>query len=247
MHVPDSTSLRDKAVLVTGGTTGIGLAIARALVGAEARVLIFGRHKTALEDALKEIGREGEVHGMLADAASETDLADVFASVDAKLGGLDILINNAGLDADPLLEGRYSGWKYTLDTNVLAYIACARYAVERMKKAGGGHIVNIGSVSAESRGADGEIYVASKSAVRGFSQSSAKTLQKDKIRVTLIEPGATASDMMEDTPAEQAEAIAKGEMLKADDIAAGVLYCLTRPERCNVNILQLGPLLSGEE
>jgi NADP-dependent 3-hydroxy acid dehydrogenase YdfG len=246
MNSADYNSLQEKRALVTGGTTGIGRAIAAALAQAGARVLIFGRHEPELKDALHDISEKGEVHGLTADAAREDDLVRVFEVVDAKLGGLDILINNAGLSGDDLLKSDFASWNYVLDTNVLAYVACARYATERMRKEGGGHIVNIGSISAENRSAGGEVYVASKSAVRGFSQSLAKTLEKDKIRVTLIEPGSVGSDMQEESPAEQRKSIAKSEMLKAEDIAECVIYCLTRPERCAVRFVQIGEQLTGE-
>ncbi|HEY0609153.1 MAG TPA: SDR family oxidoreductase [Chitinophaga sp.] len=236
-----------KTVLITGGTTGIGLATAQLLVACGARVMIFGRHEPQLADALaycKRENKEGEIHGLTADSSRKEDIERVFAAVDHQLGGLDILVNNAALAYNSIMEGSYDDWQYIVNTNLLGYMACAQQAVQRMRDAGGGHIVNIGSMSADVREKNSSVYVATKAGVQGFSEALRKEVNQLGIKVTLIEPGAVGTDMQADIPPDkQREKEEQLEMLKAEDIAACVLYTITQPPRCDVVTVQIRPHL----
>ncbi len=233
--------LSDKAVIVTGGTTGIGRTTAKMLASVGARVLIYGRDAQALAEALADIGSVGEVCGMTADQSDPQEIAKVFAEADAKLGGLDILINNAGEAAQSVLSTEYPEWQYVVQTNLLGYMACARHAVERMEKRGGGHIVNVGSLSAKARDGESNVYVATKSGVEGFTDALAKEVAEKNIRVTTIEPGKVGADFPNSTLEEQPEQQAAGKMLKSQDIAAGIFYALIQPARCDVAFMQVRP------
>ena len=237
----DWVGVAGKAVIVSGGTTGIGRETAKLLASQGARVLIFGRHEKELEDALADIQPVGQVHGVVADQADPADVRRVFEEADAKLGGVDILINNAGLSAGSILDSDYAEWNYVVQTNLLGYMACARHAVERMAKKGRGHIVNIGSLSAKARNAESNVYVATKSGIEGFTDALAKEVAEKGIRVTTIEPGKVGADFPNSKPEEQPGQQAQGEMLKTQDIAAGVLYALIQPERCAVALMQIRP------
>jgi NADP-dependent 3-hydroxy acid dehydrogenase YdfG len=118
---------------------------------------------------------------------------------------------------------------------------CARQAIVRMKKAGDGHIVNVGSMSADTRGKGSSLYTATKAALQGFSESLRKEVSGLGIKVTLIEPGAVGTDMQPEPPEAQRDKIAAGEMLKAEDIAACIHYCLVQPLRCDVISVQIQP------
>jgi NADP-dependent 3-hydroxy acid dehydrogenase YdfG len=107
-----------------------------------------------------------------------------------------------------------------------------------------GHVVNIGSMSAEKRGAEGEVYTATKAGIRGFSESLRKTFISKGIRVTLIEPGWTGSDMVDVPSPKQRKAQRNREMLKAEDIATCVLFALAQPARCDISLMQVQPLKS---
>ena len=238
-------SVSGKAVVVSGGTTGIGRETAKLLASQGARVLIYGRHEQELQDALADLQPVGQVFGMVADQANPEDVGRVFAEADAKLGGVDILVSNAGLAAQSILDSDYAEWLYVVQTNLLGYMACARHAIERMEKKGGGHIVFIGSLSAKARNAESNVYVATKSGVEGFTDALAKEVSEKGIRVTTIEPGKVGADFPNSTPEEQPEQEAKGEMLKTQDIAAGVLYALSQPKRCDVAFMQIRPLLQS--
>ena len=238
-------SVTDKSILITGGTTGIGRAIAILLAAQGARVMIFGRHEQELNDAMDDIRKAGgELLGLTADVSDPEDVQRVFHEFDEEMDKLDILINNAALGYGSVMEGGYPEWEYILKTNLLGYMAMAHEAVERMKANGWGHIVNIGSMSADVREKDSSVYVATKSGIQGFSEALRKEVNPLGIKVTLIEPGAVGTDMQDQySPEEQRERIEQMKMLRAEDIAACVLYTITQPKRCDVVALQIRPHL----
>jgi NADP-dependent 3-hydroxy acid dehydrogenase YdfG len=235
----------DKSILITGGTTGIGRSTAILLASQGARVMIFGRHQNDLDEAMKDIRETGgEVLGLTADVSDPEAIQRVFQEFDRQMDKLDILINNAALGYGSITEGGYAEWDYILKTNLLGYMAMTHEAVERMKANGWGHIVNIGSMSADVREKDSSVYVATKAGIQGFSEALRKEVNPLGIKVTLIEPGAVGTDMQSEyPPAEQRERIEKMKMLRAEDIAACVLYTITQPKRCDVVSLQIRPHL----
>jgi NADP-dependent 3-hydroxy acid dehydrogenase YdfG len=240
-------SVANKSILITGGTTGIGRATAILLASQGARVMVFGRHEQELKDALKDIREAGsEVMGLTADTSNPDDIRRVFQDVDRQMEKLDILINNAALGYGSIMEGSYPNWQYIVNTNLLGYMAMTHEAVERMKAQGEGHIVNIGSMSADVREKDSSVYVATKAGIQGFSEALRKEVNPLGIKVTIIEPGAVGTDMQSEySPTEQRKKEEKLEMLKAEDIAACVLYTLTQPKRCDVVMLQIRPHLQS--
>lgn len=180
--------------------------------------------------------------GATTDLSDEKGIAKVFAMFEKEYGALDILINNAGLGAESVTTGEYKEWEYIIHTNLLSYMACANAAATIMKTHKKGHIVNVGSMSAETSEAGSSVYVASKAGIRGFSSSLRKEVNPTGIKVTLIEPGAVSTDMQPGDSAAHDKKIKKMVMLEAEDIAASIFYCLTQPERCNVISLQIRPL-----
>lgn len=239
-------SVKGKRILITGGTTGIGRATAILLASQGARVMIFGRNQQPIDETLSAImalDTETECFGMRADVAELRDINRIFDLVDSQFGGVDILINNAALPYESITEGSYQDWQYILNTNLLGYMACSHEAVKRMQGNPGSHIVNIGSISADERGKDSSVYVATKAGVQGFNESLRKEVNELGIKVSLIEPGLVGSDMVEEDSAQQRKKIEAMEMLKAEDIAMSVLFCLCQPLRCDVITLQIRPHL----
>ncbi len=240
-YLPQTIS--GKNVLVTGGTTGIGRATALLLSSLGANVIVAGLQREHLLEALHDIKpvAAGTVHGVLADLATEGGIGKLFADTAASFGKLDILINNAALPYGTTGEGDYQEWQRVVSTNLLAYMACCAEAIKLMP--GGGHIVNIGSMSADVREETGSVYVATKSGVQGFSESLRKSANKQGIKVTLIEPGAVDTDMQPESGPEKLKKVKAMEMLAADDIAMSVLYCLSQPKRCDIVELKIRPHL----
>ena len=241
-------NIEGKRIVITGGTTGIGKAIADLLVSLGGRVLIFGRDHEAFKKAVDDIKKQFpncEVYGTPADVSKKEDIEKILEIADNELGGIDILINNAALAAPGITKEDYEEYKYIIDTNITGYLAFAQEAAARMKDQKSGHIINIGSMSAESKEPTSTIYVATKSAIRGFSTSLRKELNPLGIKVSLIEPGAVTSDMQPGTKEEHQEKIDKMEMLEADDIAMSVLFCLSQPKRCDIVTMQIRPHLQS--
>lgn len=235
-----------KRVLITGGTTGIGRAIAILLASYGARTMFFGRHQEQVDEtiaAIKALENETECYGMTADIADPEDISRVFEMVDNRFGGIDILINNAALAYQSIMEGDYKDWQYVVQTNLLGYMACCHEAVSRMRETKYGHIVNIGSMSADVREQNSSVYVATKSAIQGFSEALRKEVNQLGIKVTLIEPGAVDTDMQEGSASEKKGKIEEMEMLEADDIALSVVFCLAQPLRTDIVELQIRPHL----
>lgn len=238
-------NIEGKAIIVTGGTTGIGLATAKLLVERGGRVLIFGRDENDLQKALEELQSLGEAHGLRADQSKPEDVEKVFAAADDKLGGVDVLINNAAIGAGSILEDSIEDISYGINVNLLGYIACAREAFARMKSGKSGHIVCVGSLSAKQREEENDVYVATKAAIQAFCESLRKAVNPQGVKVSLIEPGLIATPMQGSPREEQAEKIRKGEMLEPEDIAEAVHYVLTQPARCDVIAVQIRPHLQS--
>ncbi|WP_233496659.1 SDR family oxidoreductase [Mucilaginibacter hurinus] len=233
------------SVIVTGGTTGIGRAAAILLASQGARVLIAGHDGSHLRETLDSVGEDisGSVHGVIADLSTEEGVEKLFSEADSVLPGLDVLVNNAALAFQGISDGSYQDWQKVVNTNVMSYMACTRMALDRMKEKKKGHIVNIGSMSADVREKDSSVYVATKSAIQGFSESLRKEVNEAGIKVTLIEPGAVDTDMQPQSIGEKKQEVDELKMLKAEDIAEAVLYALSQPERCDVVELKIRPHL----
>lgn len=235
--------LGGKRVIVTGGTTGIGRTTALLLASMGAKVVIFGRNEQHLKDAMDVMQHYADrVHGVIADVVAEDDVERVFAEADQFLKGLDILINNAGVSAGSVTEAEPADYRYVVETNLIGCMSCAKRALPRLKQAGGGRIINVGSISAKSKSAGSDVYVATKSALRGFSESFGKLVEDDNVQVTLIEPGSVGSDLGSKPPQKEREQHEAGETLYSEAIAEAVAYCLTTPEKCNIPFMQVMPL-----
>lgn len=232
--------LSGKRILLTGGTTGIGRATLKALAGEGARVLTFGRHQQTLDEALSGIG--GEVTGIAADAASPHDIDQVFAQVDERLGGIDILVACAALGAQPIHEMEDADWRYVIDANLTGYLACARAAILRMEEQGGGHLLFVGSISAEIKAAGESVYAATKAGIQAFAETLRKEVADKNIRVSVVQPGSVDSEMQECSDDEKQDAIADGRMLPAEHIADAILFVLTRSAMCDIVNLRIEPL-----
>lgn len=239
-------SLDGKRVLISGGSTGLGRAIALRLSAEGAKIMIFGRHQRELNDALADIRQnDPQALGMVADAARLPELQAVFRKMDEELGGIDILIANAGLGADDLLGTPDEERDYVLATNLGGYLSCCRLALTRMKEHS--HIILIGSVTADNRDPGGSIYVATKAGIQGFAESFRQEAMEQGVKVSLIQPGRTGSDMVDGSPEEQRRSEEKLEMLKAEDIAVSVEYVLTQPRRCTVSQMTVLPAREAKE
>ena len=246
-----STPLSGRRVLVTGGTTGIGRAIAVLLASEGARVFVCGRDPQHLEDALARIREVGEGDGIAIDLAEADNVARLFAAATTYLGGLDVAVINAARHGEALTEMSEADLRYTIGSNFTGYLLSAQEAAKAMgaygeKAKGEGDIVLIGSMSAYVLGGGSTVYAGIKYGIQGFAIALRRELGVKGVRVSLVEPGLTGSDMVKEGE-DQGERIAKEEMLRAEDIAVGVHYLLTQPRRAVVQQLTISPRMQDQE
>ena len=238
------TEIKGLGVLITGGTTGIGRAAAIMLLQKGANVVVAGHDEKHLDETLKSIeqaGPQGKYAGLTADLSTEDGIKQVFQKADETLGKVNVLINNAALAHQDVNDGNYKDWERVVKTNLLGYIACTRYALDRMTPAGHGHIINVGSMNADVREKGSSVYVATKAGIQGFSEALRKEVNEQGVKVTLVEPGAVGTDMQPASADEQSEKQEKMEMLKSQDIAASIVYALEQPLRCDVVEIKIRP------
>ncbi len=235
---PINLSLTGMRALVTAGASGIGLAIAEALIAGGARVHICD----VSGDFLAEFrNSHGETGASRADVASEADVERLFVEVEKNLGGLDVLVNNAGI-AGPtggIDEIAPADWRRTIDICLTGQFLCAHFAVPMLKAAGGGAIVNMSSAAGRFGYAFRTPYSAAKWGVIGLTQSLAKELGPANIRVNAILPGIVAGPRMENVIAARAgqlgisyaemektylDRVSLRRMVTAQDVAATVVF-----------------------
>ena len=238
-------SLQGKRVLVTAGADGIGLEITRAFANAGARVLVCDVQRSNLERLAANMP---SVHGCYADVSSENDVAALFEAVDSKLGGLDVLVNNAGV-AGPtggVETLSLADWERTLAVNITGQFLCARLAVPRLRQGNGASIINLSSAAGHLGMPGRSVYSASKWAVIGFTKSLALELGADGIRVNAILPGAVDGPRIRAVIAAKAQALgtpvedvtraytsqaALGRMVTPGDIANMALFAASDSAR----------------
>ena len=235
------TSLKGRRVIVTGGTTGIGRAIAVLLASEGAKLHVCGRTPEHLDDALARIDEVGEGQGIAVDLAEDGAVERYFDQATAALGGLDVAVINAAVAAEGLTDMSAEGVRYAIATDFTAYLMSAHAAAEAM--GGAGDIVLIGSMSAHVLGPGSTVYAGIKAGIAGFSEALRRELGPKGIRVALVEPGKTGADMQQPdiSAEEQREMIRDETMLRAEDIAVGVHYLLTQPRRTVVQQLTIVP------
>lgn len=218
-------NLKNKVALVTGGSLGIGRAVAQALAGAGAQVAITGRNKAHLDEAAAKLG----VHCIQADVAVEADVVRTYQEVLAKFGDLDILINNAGIGVfKALVDMETKSFDDVFATNVRGAMMMGREAAKIFVKRNGGNIVNIASTAAVRGAPNGTAYYASKFALRGMTECWRGELRKHNIRVILVNPSEVVTSFAAAAGFAQKDNPSK---LRGEDIAFAVKAALEMEDR----------------
>jgi NADP-dependent 3-hydroxy acid dehydrogenase YdfG len=243
--------LEGTVALVTGASSGIGAAAAVALAERGAAVALAARRHDRLEDLAAQIREQGGTALVL--EADVTDEAQATATVErtvAELGRLDTLINNAGVMLlGPAADAPLSEWQRMVDLNVLGLLYCAHAALPHLISAAQGSprqvadMVNISSVAGRHARAGNGVYALTKFGVGAFSESLRQELAKSYVRVSLVEPGATATELATHNRPEVLSAIRGqfGQRMEAEDIADAITYIITRPRHVAVNELLIRP------
>jgi 3-hydroxy acid dehydrogenase / malonic semialdehyde reductase len=235
-----------KRVLITGGAGGVGRAVADRMIAAGARVLLTDREEVALRTVVDAIGaaERERIDTVTADLSGTAGLGRVFDRVDSWLGGLDVLVACAGVGSGPLSEMDDAGWRYVIESNLSSYVACTKHAIERIKAGGGdeGMVVLVGSISVHIMAVGESVYNAAKGGVASFAETLRKELIPDRIRLTLIEPGAIASAMQPFSPDERERQMKAHKLLPPAEVAEAIMFAATRPPGVDVVTLRIEPL-----
>ena len=216
--------LKNKTAIVTGGTRGIGRAIAKALVDAGVKVAITARQLNG-------------ARGYRCDVRDYDQVKSVFAEIAADLGGVDILINNAGIGLFESVESMSpEDFRAVLETNLFGVFYCCHEAIPLMKQRGGGYIINISSLAGANAHPRMAAYNASKFGLNGFSEALMQEVRHDGIKVSYIMPGSVNTEFGGDEPGDE-----KSWQLQPGDVAQVVMDLLAYPDRALPSRVEIRP------
>ena len=231
--------------LVTGATSGIGEACALSLSEQGVRLILVGRREDRLHSLAARLPTPS--HCLVLDVRSREDVEAALASLPAGFADVDVLVNNAGLGLglEPAHEASLEDWEAMIDTNCKGLVYMTRALLPGMVRRNRGHIVNLGSVAATYPYPGGNVYGATKAFVHQFSQNLKADLVGTRVRVTDVQPGMVESEfslVRFKGDSERAGKVYSGmEALTPADIADVVVWCVTRPARVNINVVELMP------
>ena len=222
-----------KVAIVTGGTRGIGRAIAARLLAEGAAVALCGRSPAHVEKAVAEMNAGGKLMGETADVSKLEEVRRFFQSVDEKLGTVDILINNAGIGIyKPVIDLSPEEWHRMIDLNLSGVYYCSHEALRRMAGRGG-YIINVSSLAGKNPFAGGAGYNASKFGLNGFSEAMMLDHRYDGVRVSCVMPGSVATEFGTSGPADW--------KIAPEDIAEIVVTMLRMPPRTLISSVEVRP------
>lgn len=231
-------NLEGKVAVVTGGSKGIGYAIAESLAKAGASVFICGRNEHDLRGAIATLSEHGRVDGLMCDVASEDEVKEMLAGCVRAFGGIDVLVNNAGVGyfGKTVEELSSDEFRQTLETNLFGVFYTCHHAIPLFKQRGGGYIFNISSLAGQNPHARMAAYNASKFGLNGFSEALMQEVRHDGIKVSYICPGSVNTSFGGDAPDPS-----KAWQLQPEDIARVVVDLLNFDPRSLPSKVEIRP------
>lgn len=232
-------TLSGKIAIVTGGTRGIGRAIAERLLREGAAVALCGRSQETVDRAVAEMKPLGAVFGLAADITRHEQVERFFEAVDKQFGGLDILVNNAGEGVFRKVgDMTVDEWRRNIDLNLNGAFYCAHAALARFTPRGGGFIVNISSLAAKNAFSGGAGYNASKFGLNGFTEALMLDHRYENVRVCSVMPGSVATEFSGDAAKRAGD---NGWKVAPEDVAEVVALVLRMPARTMVSQVEMRP------
>lgn len=241
--------IKQKSVLVTGASAGIGLATARAFASEGCRLILAARRIEKIEKLAGELTAQYgiDVLALQLDVKDRKAVFSAIGSLPEEWKKIDILVNNAGLGKglSPIHEGDVDGWEEMIDTNVKGLLYVTKAVVPGMIANGGGHIINLGSVAGREVYPNGNVYCATKFSVFALSKALRLELYDKNIRTTTIDPGMVETEFSVvrfNGDVERANNVYKGfSPLQPEDIAETIVFCATRPPHVNITEMVIYP------
>jgi clavulanate-9-aldehyde reductase len=244
------SDVNGKVAAISGASSGIGEATARVLAGAGVSVALGARRVDRIEALAREINDSGgRAVAIPTDVTRESEARRFIEQTHQELGGLDVLVNNAGMmllgpiDGAPLDE-----WRQMIDVNVMGVLYCTHAAVPLMRERGGGHIVMVSSVGGRVIGKYSGVYNLTKFGLGAFSEALRQESQADGLRVTVIEPGRVETELRDHIRSEVLEqiggAFSQTTPLQGEEVANAILWSIAQPANVNVSELLVRPLIS---
>ena len=242
-------ALKDKVVFITGASSGIGKSCARAFAAEGARVLLCARRADRLKGLASDLKKEFgvPVHHFALDVRDQPAVEKAIGGLAKDWRAIEVLVNNAGLSRglDKLHQGLLSDWEEMIDTNVKGLLYVSRAVIPGMVERGSGHIINIGSIAGYEVYPGGNVYCATKYAVRALSKGMRLDLNGTPVRVSEVAPGMVETEFSVvrfHGDSERAGKVYQGlKPLSPDDIADAVILCATRPPHVNVSLMIVMP------
>lgn len=241
--------MKNKMVMITGASSGIGKACAEKFASEGARLILIARREARLKalTTFLQDKYQSQILPIVLDVTKRQKVVDILGSLDSHWQYIDILINNAGLaaGADRVQEASIDDWEAMIDTNVKGLLYVTKTVLPAMTRTGIGHIVNIGSVSGHQTYSGGSVYCATKHAVRAFTEGLKLDLADTRIRVSLVDPGMVETEFSEvrfKGDKAKSSAVYQGfKPLQPEDVADAVYYCASRPPHVDVQDIILYP------
>ena len=230
--------MKDKIAVITGGTKGIGYAIAESLLKNNAKVFICARDKFELKRALERLSALGQVDGEVCDVRSEAQVEMMLAECVRVFDGVDILVNNAGIGiiGKTVEEMSADEFEQTLQTNLFGVFYACHHSIPLLKKRGGGYIINISSLAGQNAHPKMAAYSASKFGLNGFTEALMQEVRADNIKVTAICPGSVNTYFGGDTPTDT-----QSWQIQPEDIAQVVVDLLNMNSRALPSKIEIRP------
>jgi NADP-dependent 3-hydroxy acid dehydrogenase YdfG len=241
--------MADQVAVVTGASSGIGEATAKALAGEGYAVALAARREDRINELADEISSSGgEALAVPTDVADAASARALIQAAKDQLGSVDVLVNNAGVMLlGPILGADIEHWQRMVNVNVLGLLYCTHAALPIMQEQGSGHVVNLSSVAGRTARMGAGVYNATKWGVGAFSESLRQEALNYGVRVTIIEPGYVETELqghneipvVVDTMRKDREQM--GKVLEADDIARAIVYAVRQPEHVSINEVLVRP------
>ncbi|WP_445633071.1 Short-chain dehydrogenase [Nostoc sp. DSM 114161] len=243
-------SLENQIILITGASSGIGTACAKIFAGTGAKLILAARRLERLQQLADTLGQDfnTEVHLLELDVRDRSAVESAISNLPPSWSDIDILINNAGLSRglDKLHEGSFTDWEEMIDTNIKGLLYLSRYVVPGMVSRGRGHVVNLGSIAGHQTYPGGNVYCATKAAVRAISEGLKQDLLGTPVRVTSVDPGMVETEFSQvrfHGNTQRANQVYQGlTPLTPDDVADVIFFCVTRSPHVNINEVVLMPI-----